>query len=111
MVKFDQNFVPDHTFSGLEEFLAAPSPPTGYVRIALDGPPLDFRYLDKGKSSLGVFFTAAVPKDSLAPRFTGFGVSRSINMKTLHFADPAVALTPGIFQLGTRGGNRRDSIR
>ncbi|MCT1601381.1 hypothetical protein M3E18_10100 [Kocuria sp. p3-SID1433] len=97
MVQIDQEFAPDHEFSDVEEFLVAPAPPTGYVRIALNRPPLDFRYLDKGESALGVFFTAAVPNDSLAPRFTGFAVSRNVSMNTINFAGPAVTLTPEIF--------------
>lgn len=112
MVRLDHSFVPDHTFAGLDDFLAASDPPTGYVRIGLDGPPLDFRYLNKGASALGVFFTAAVPKDSLAPRFTGFGVSRDVSMNTLHFADPAVSLTPEIFLAWYTGweSQRLDSV-
>lgn len=112
MVQIDPDFVPGHTFSTLDEFLAESSPPMGYVRIELDGPPLDLRYLDKGASALGVFFTAAVPKDSVAPRFTGFGVSRDVSMNTLHFADPAVSLTPEIFLAWYTGweSQRLDSV-
>lgn len=97
MVHLDPEFAPDHQFASVSEFLAAPSAPVGCVRVMLDRAPLDFRYLDKGADRLGVFFTAAVPKDSLAPRFTGFGVSREISMNTLHFADPAVVLTSELF--------------
>lgn len=97
MVQRNPDFTPDRIFPSLERFLEASTAPRGYVRIELDRAPLDFRYLDKNASALGVFFTAAVPKDSLAPRFTGFGVSRDVAMNTLHFADPAVSLNPEIF--------------
>lgn len=96
----------------MEEFRVASAPPTGCVPIALDGPPLDFRYLDKGEFALGVFFTAAVPKDSFAPRFTGFGVSRCVTMNMLHFADPGVTITPETFLAWYTGGEsqRLDSV-
>lgn len=112
MVKLDPDYAPNHTFSSLEGFLSASFIPAGYVRIELDGPALDFRYLDKGTAALGVFFTAAVPKDSVAPRFTGFGVSRDVSMNTLHFADPAVSLTSEIFLARYTGweSQRLDSV-
>lgn len=97
MVLLDPQHEPDAVYNSLEEFLAKDDRHQKVVRIQ-DGPmPLDFRYIDRGSENLTAFFTAAVPKDSLAPRFTGFGISTTLPTNGLHFADPSVALTPEIF--------------
>lgn len=97
MVALDLDIEPAHTFPDLDSFLASTTTPTGHVRIATAPVPVDFRYIDRGSSNLAIFFTAAVPKDSAAPRFTGFGISRDLDANGLHFADPSVALSPEIF--------------
>lgn len=105
MVTLAPDIEPNHTFSDLESFLESPTIPTGHVRIATTPVPVDFRYIDRGSNNLAIFFTAAVPKDSAAPRFTGFGISRELDANGLHFSDPSVALTPEIF-LAWYTGNR-----
>lgn len=97
MVALDPDIEPAHTFPDLDSFLSATTKPIGHVRIATVPVPVDFRYIERGSNNLAIFFTAAVPKDSAAPRFTGFGISRELNANGLHFADPSVALTPEIF--------------
>lgn len=90
MVSLDPHHQPQAAYTSLEQFLAEDDRTSKVVRIAGKPLPLDFRYIDRGSENLTVFFTAAVPKDSLAPRFTGFGISKTLDTNGLHFADPAV---------------------
>lgn len=97
MVALDPHHEPDVIYENLSHFLETDDRSSQVVRITFGDTPLDFQYVDRGSQNLTSFFTAAVPKDSLAPRFTGFGVSRTLDTNALHFADPSLALAPDMF--------------
>lgn len=107
MVALDPHHEPDVIYGSLEEFLARDDRQSRVIRINLQPVPLDFRYIARGSENLTVFFTAAVPKDSLAPRFTGFGISRTLNTNGLHFSDPSTALAPEVFLAWYTGSVRQ----
>lgn len=97
MVILDLAVQPNHQFASVDDFIESTELPTGHIRINTGSTPIDFKYIPRGSKNLAAFFTAAVPKDSLAPRFTGFGIGNGLDADCLHFADPSLVLTPELF--------------
>jgi len=100
-------------FASMEAFVAAPLPSEGIVRIGEGFGKVEFKLEGGGGEAKQNYFLVAFSGAILsratitAPLFSGVGLSRSLEMPLLAFADPVVSASPAVclgWYAGGKGG-------